>query len=163
MFRSSDFYEWKIQLFLHRTRENPWLGVVMQHLPSIQYRREAEPLGSQWVRVGPSALSVRMLEVCTLFRNRIAFYNTGAGAQSDNPLSTLRASLFVTYNSWGLLKVRCYARVLSVVWGELQAPGAGVMPSGNRDIEPIKSLGLIQPCLVSLLGQERWYGCNTRH
>lgn len=45
--------------------------------------------------------------------------------------------------------------MLSVVCGELQAPGAGVMPSGNRDVEWIKSLGLIQPCLVSLLGQER--------
>ena len=71
----------------------------MQHLPSIQFSSGAEPLDSQWRRISPSlVLSVQMLEVCTPFRNWIAWYNTWGGAGGAIPWTRVVLAC-LTYNS----------------------------------------------------------------
>lgn len=87
-------------------------------------------------------------------------------------LPTQSQSFTVSTLTWVLLEVGRYSPfqncvhcscILSLlVWGELQAPGVGVMYSGNREVE-VKNVWVSQPCLTSLSGKERWYWCNTCH
>lgn len=174
----------------------------MQHLHSIQYSSGAEPLGSQWMRISPLVLSVRMLEVCTPFRNWIALYNTWGGAGGNNPLNTCGASLFVIYNScstnndlkfsrehifllppaqnllfphlhecfwkWDItphLRSVCAA---TAHWACLSEGSFGLLelvwcPLGTEQLSWRKALSFNWACPISLLGQERWYWCNTCH
>lgn len=155
--------------------ENPWLAVVMQYLPSIQYSSGAGPLGSQWMRTSPPlVLSVWIVEAYTPFRNWIALDNTWDGTGENNPLNTCSANLFMvcsscSTNRWfkidpakgmcfycPLLRAFLFLTCMSAfesetshfirevcvlllhaqcVWAELQTPGAGVMPSGKREVE----------------------------